>query len=51
MRQLAEIFHYHAHVYYDDSNRALALQLRDQIAERFAVQVGRLFEQAVGPHP
>ena len=51
MRQIAEIFHYHAHVYYDDSNRTLALQLRDQIAERFAVQVGRLFEQAVGPHP
>jgi aromatic ring-cleaving dioxygenase len=51
LRQLAEIFHYHVHVYYDDSTRANALLLREQIGERFAVQIGRLFETPVGPHP
>lgn len=51
MRQLAEIFHYHAHVYYPESSRAQAAQLREQIAERFSVQVGRMHDQAIGPHP
>ncbi len=47
---LGDVFHYHAHIYYDDSSRELALQMRTLIAERFPVDMGRLFEQPVGPH-
>lgn len=51
LRPLAEIAHYHVHVYYDSSSRALALWLREQIGLRFVVQIGRLFDDPVGPHP
>jgi DOPA 4,5-dioxygenase len=42
---------YHAHVYFRSAEeRALALQLREAIAARFSVQLGRIHEQAIGPH-
>lgn len=51
MRSISEIFHYHVHVYYDAASRERAIALRTQIGERFKVEIGRLFDQAVGPHP
>ncbi len=50
MRSVSEIFHYHVHVYYDLASRERALILREQINERFQVEIGRLFDQPVGPH-
>ncbi len=42
---------YHAHVYYDpQSTRAHAEWLREGVAERFSVRLGRWYDQAMGPH-
>jgi len=43
---------YHAHVYYTDAgSRAAAALLREALAERFEVVMGRWHDQPVGPHP
>ena len=42
---------YHAHVYYDDASRTTAEWLREAIAERFEVRLGRWRDEPVGPHP
>ncbi len=42
---------YHAHVYYDSRAKPLAEQLREAIAGRFTVQLGRWHDQPIGPHP
>ncbi len=43
---------YHAHIYYDvDRTRSTAEKLRERIAERFPVRLGRWHEVPVGPHP
>lgn len=43
---------YHAHIYYDVVNtRRAAEQLREQIARRFSVRLGRWHDVPVGPHP
>lgn len=42
---------YHAHVYYDGSSRAEAAELRDALAARFQVTLGRWRDEPVGPHP
>ena len=47
----ARIMGYHAHVYYDAATRPLAERLRQAMAERFAVTLGRWHDQPVGPHP
>ncbi|HTW28374.1 MAG TPA: DOPA 4,5-dioxygenase family protein [Acetobacteraceae bacterium] len=44
------IHSYHAHVYFDAASRDRAARLREQIADRFRVQLGRWREAPVGPH-
>jgi aromatic ring-cleaving dioxygenase len=46
-----EIKNYHAHVYYDAETRAAAARVREGLAARFRVQLGRWHDEPVGPHP
>jgi aromatic ring-cleaving dioxygenase len=51
VRPRAGILSYHAHIYYDPvRTRADADTLRQRIAERFEVQLGRWHDGPVGPH-
>jgi aromatic ring-cleaving dioxygenase len=47
----ATIGSYHAHIYYDSTSRPVAERLREAIAHRFAVELGRWRDEPVGPHP
>ncbi|WP_338846548.1 DOPA 4,5-dioxygenase family protein [Massilia sp. W12] len=51
IRPLADIFHYHIHIYFDAASQAKACALREAIGARFKVQLGRVFDKPVGPHP
>ena len=42
---------YHAHIYYRPATKAVAAEIREQIAENFAVRLGRWHDMPVGPHP
>ena len=42
---------YHAHVYYDHETFPIAEKLRETLAANFPVQVGRLNDAPIGPHP
>ena len=42
---------FHAHVYFDPETRATALVVRDGLAERFDVELGRIHNKPMGPHP
>ena len=42
---------FHAHVYFDPETRATALVVRDGLAERFDVELGRIHGKPLGPHP
>ena len=42
---------YHAHVYFEQPNLALATALCEQAGQRFNVKIGRVHQKNVGPHP
>jgi len=42
---------YHAHIYFDTASKAVVQRLRDGSAELFGLQVGRMHERLLGPHP
>lgn len=43
--------HYHAHVYFDETSTDQARQLCEAAAAQFSVQMGRVHQKLVGPHP
>ncbi len=48
---MATIHSWHAHIYYQPTqSRGVAESLRQRIAERFVVQLGRWHDVPVGPH-
>jgi aromatic ring-cleaving dioxygenase len=46
-----EIKNFHAHIYYDPESRGAAARVREGLAARFNVQLGRWHDEPVGPHP
>lgn len=42
---------FHVHVYFDPPTRVTALAVRDGLAERFDVELGRIHDRPMGPHP
>ena len=48
---MTEIVGYHAHVYFDANTVDQARAICAKAAELFGVEMGRVHERAVGPHP
>jgi aromatic ring-cleaving dioxygenase len=43
---------YHAHIYFDGADqRRIAQEVRDEIAQRFPIFIGTLWDRPIGPHP
>lgn len=42
---------YHAHIYFDEETTPQARALAEEAGRLFGVQVGRVHERLVGPHP
>jgi DOPA 4,5-dioxygenase len=42
---------FHAHVYFDSASLAKAMGIREQLGNKFNVQLGRVHEKPIGPHP
>ena len=42
---------YHAHVYFAETSKDIALKVRDEVGQKFAVKLGRVHDKPVGPHP
>lgn len=51
MKQIDTIQSYHAHVYFDADSIKQARTLCETAAAQFGVQMGRVHEKPVGPHP
>jgi len=50
-RPISDIESYHAHVYYDAGSKAAATALYATIEAAFDVEMGRMHDRPVGPHP
>jgi aromatic ring-cleaving dioxygenase len=50
LEYVTEITSFHAHVYYDLATREIAEHVRQGLADRFEVQLGRWHDRLVGPH-
>ena len=48
---MADIREFHAHVYFDSDTRARARDLCERARDLFGVEMGRVHEKNVGPHP
>ena len=48
---MTEITGYHAHVYFDATTIEKARDLCERARARFGVEMGRVHEKPVGPHP
>ena len=48
---ISEIKGFHAHVYFDPASQEAAARVRDGLAERFDVELGRWHDKPIGPHP
>jgi DOPA 4,5-dioxygenase len=48
---MSSITGYHAHVYFDASDREKAEQLCAEAGRTFSLTVGRMHDNPVGPHP
>lgn len=46
-----EITSFHAHIYYNSSNRDIAARIREKLGANFEVQLGRWRDEPVSPHP
>jgi len=51
MTQTPQITGYHAHIYFDEHSTDAARRLCQRATEIFGVQMGRVHEKCVGPHP
>ncbi len=51
--EMLDIANYHAHVYFSESEQALARELRQSVADTFGdrVKIGSWHDDPVGPHP
>lgn len=50
MSGLPNLHGYHVHIYYDDATLPKAIKVRDTLAEKFPVRVGKN-QGIAGPHP
>ena len=50
MPEPAVITGYHAHIYFEESSADHAAEIRETIAARFDVEMGRWHDRPVGPH-
>ena len=48
---MTQISAFHAHVYFDAQSVSRARQLCERARAEFAIEMGRVHERAVGPHP
>ncbi|MBD2200256.1 MULTISPECIES: DOPA 4,5-dioxygenase family protein [Calothrix] len=49
--KIVNITNFHAHVYFDVTNREVAARVREGLGTNFDVQLGRWHEKPIGPHP
>ena len=51
MKETSSITGWHAHVYFDGSEKEAARQLCEGAAARFGIPMGRMHDDPIGPHP